>query len=115
MKLTLKVWRQESGAEDGHFVEASWDNYFYTRQWNTPPEVNVIIIEDSEYPEPGGAGEASLAATMSAVVNAHRRATGIEPEYTPLLHKEPFPEGFTVYPTVPPIPESPTNGLDFAF
>ena len=21
MKLTLKVWRQESGAEDGHFVE----------------------------------------------------------------------------------------------
>ena len=23
---------------DGHFLEASWDNYFYTRQWNTPPD-----------------------------------------------------------------------------
>ncbi|MFB9386360.1 molybdopterin cofactor-binding domain-containing protein [Pseudonocardia petroleophila] len=100
---------------DGSFVEASWDNYFYTRQWNTPPEVNVILIEDSEYPEPGGAGEVSVAATMSAVVNAFRRATGIEPEYTPVLHKEPFPEGFTQYPTSPPIPASPTNGLEFTF
>ena len=26
---------------DGHFLEASWDNYFYTRQWNTPPDVEV--------------------------------------------------------------------------
>ncbi|QJY45160.1 molybdopterin cofactor-binding domain-containing protein [Pseudonocardia broussonetiae] len=101
--------------ENGSFVEASWDNYFYTRQWNTPPEVNVILIEDSEYPEPGGAGEVSVAATMSAVVNAFRRATGVEPEYTPVLHKEPFPEGFTQYPTSPPIPESPRNGLDFTF
>ncbi|MBW0088956.1 xanthine dehydrogenase family protein molybdopterin-binding subunit [Pseudonocardia sp. KRD-184] len=100
---------------NGSFVEASWDNYFYTRQWNTPPEVNVIILEDSEYPEPAGAGEASVAATMSAVVNAFRRATGTEPEYTPVLHKEPFPEGFTQYPTSPPIPESPRNGLDFTF
>ena len=23
---------------DGHFLEASWDNYFYTRQWNIPRE-----------------------------------------------------------------------------
>ena len=101
--------------KDGHFVEASWDNYFYTRQWNTPPEMNVIVIEDSEYPDPGGAGEASVAATMAAVVNAYRRALGTEPEYTPLLHKEPFPEGFTEYPTSPPIPESPTNGLEFLY
>ena len=28
--------------EDGHFLEASWDNYFYTRQWNVPPEVEVV-------------------------------------------------------------------------
>ena len=26
---------------DGHFLEASWDNYFYTRQWNVPPEFEV--------------------------------------------------------------------------
>ena len=23
--------------KDGHFLEGSWDNAFYTRQWNTPP------------------------------------------------------------------------------
>ena len=27
--------------EDGRFLEGSWDNYFYTRQWNTPPDVEV--------------------------------------------------------------------------
>ncbi len=23
--------------KDGHFLEGSWDNAYYTRQWNTPP------------------------------------------------------------------------------
>ncbi|WP_055573675.1 molybdopterin cofactor-binding domain-containing protein, partial [Streptomyces prasinopilosus] len=32
---------------DGHFLEASWDNYFYTRQWNTPPELDVIVMPDT--------------------------------------------------------------------
>ena len=32
---------------DGHFLEASWDNYFYTRQWNTPPEVEVIVMPET--------------------------------------------------------------------
>lgn len=101
--------------ENGSFVEASWDNYFYTRQWNTPPEMNVILLEDSEYPDPAGAGEAGVAPAIAATMCAFRRATGEEPEYTPILHKEPFPEGFTQYPTSPPIPPSPTNGLEFTF
>ena len=29
---------------DGHFLEASWDNYFYTRQWNIPPDFDVVIV-----------------------------------------------------------------------
>ncbi|RZT83534.1 isoquinoline 1-oxidoreductase beta subunit [Pseudonocardia sediminis] len=98
--------------DDGHFVEASWDNYFYTRQWNTPPEMNIVIIEDSESPEPGGAGEVGVAATSAAVACAYARATGKTPEYFPILHKEPLP--YEPYPTVPPVPPSPTNGLDFA-
>ncbi|SFO31416.1 isoquinoline 1-oxidoreductase, beta subunit [Pseudonocardia ammonioxydans] len=98
--------------EDGHFVEASWDNYFYTRQWNTPPEMNIVLIEDSEAPEPGGAGEFGVAATCGAVACAYARATGTVPEYFPILHKEPLP--FEPYPTVPPIPPSPTNGLEMA-
>ncbi|MEQ3551063.1 molybdopterin cofactor-binding domain-containing protein [Pseudonocardia nematodicida] len=98
--------------DDGHFIEASWDNYFYTRQWNTPPEMNIVIIEDSEAPEPGGAGEMGVPATCGAVACAYARATGTVPEYFPIMHKDPLP--FEPYPTVPPVPPAPTNGLDLA-
>jgi isoquinoline 1-oxidoreductase beta subunit len=97
---------------DGHFVEASWDNYFYTRQWNTPPEMKIIIM-DSASDEPGGAGEFGVAAPCGAIACAYARATGTVPEYFPVNHKDPFP--FEPYPTVPPIPESPTNGLKLTF
>ena len=97
---------------DGYFVEASWDNYFYTRQWNTPIEVNIHIV-DSGAPEPGGIGEFGVAATGAAVANAYRRATGITPEYFPINHKDPFP--YEPKSVVPPVPQSPTNGLRFTF
>ena len=29
---------------DGHFLEGSWDDAFYTRQWNVPPEVEIIVM-----------------------------------------------------------------------
>ncbi|MBW0101737.1 molybdopterin cofactor-binding domain-containing protein [Pseudonocardia sp. KRD291] len=97
---------------DGHFVEASWDNYFYTRQWNTPPEVNFHLVE-SDAPEPGGVGELGVGGSTGAIACAYARATGKVPEYFPIMHKEPRP--FEPYPTVPPIPPSPTNGLDTTF
>ncbi|GAA3250136.1 molybdopterin-dependent oxidoreductase [Pseudonocardia petroleophila] len=97
---------------DGYFVEASWDNYFYTRQWNTPIEMDIHIV-DSGFPEPGGIGEAGVASTGAAVANAYRRATGITPEYFPINHKDPFP--FEPKPVVPPVPQSPTDGLEFTF
>lgn len=95
--------------DNGHFVEASWDNYFYTRQWNTPPEMNIFVV-DSGADQPGGVGEFGVAATCGAVANAYARATGKVPQYFPINHKDPLP--FTPYPTVPPIPPSPTNGLE---
>jgi isoquinoline 1-oxidoreductase beta subunit len=98
--------------QDGYFVEASWDNYFYTRQWNTPIEMNIHIV-DTGFPEPGGIGEAGVASTGAAVANAYRRATGTTPAYFPIHHKEPFP--FEPKPVVPPVPQSPTDGLDFTF
>jgi isoquinoline 1-oxidoreductase subunit beta len=97
---------------DGYFVEASWDNYFYTRQWNTPIEMDIHIV-DSGFPEPGGIGEAGVASTGAAVANAYRRATGIMPEFFPINHKDPFP--YEPKPVVPPVPQSPTNGLQFTF
>ncbi|WFG43595.1 molybdopterin cofactor-binding domain-containing protein [Pseudonocardia alni] len=95
---------------DGHFLEASWDNYFYTRQWNTPLDLQVHLVDNGR-PEPGGAGEFGVAPTCGAIANAYARATGRVPDHFPILHNEPLP--FEPYPTVPPIPPSPTNGLDF--
>ena len=30
--------------KDGYFLEGSWDDAFYTRQWNTPPDVQVVVM-----------------------------------------------------------------------
>ncbi|GGS39816.1 molybdopterin cofactor-binding domain-containing protein [Streptomyces griseoviridis] len=93
---------------DGHFLEASWDNYFYTRQWNTPPELRVVVMPDSTG-EPGGAGELGVAASMAAVACAYGRATGTMPTRFPVNHGT---LSFEPKPTVPPVPASPTDGLD---
>ncbi|MFH9571042.1 molybdopterin cofactor-binding domain-containing protein [Streptomyces sp. NPDC017454] len=93
---------------DGHFLEASWDNYFYTRQWNTPPELRVIVMPPTTG-EPGGAGELGVAASMAAVACAYGRATGTMPTVFPVNHGT---LSFEPKPTVPPVPASPTDGLD---
>jgi isoquinoline 1-oxidoreductase beta subunit len=103
---------------DGHFLEGSWDNAYYTREWNCPPNtppadgIQVIIMPPNQS-EPGGAGEFGVAASMAAVANAYARATGTMPTSFPINHKQPL--GFTPLPTVPPIPQSPTDGLQEAF
>ncbi|NUO96615.1 MAG: xanthine dehydrogenase family protein molybdopterin-binding subunit [Nonomuraea sp.] len=93
---------------DGYFLEASWDNYFYTRQWNTPPELQIIVMP-SDSDQPGGAGELGVAASMAAVACAYGRATGTMPTSFPINHGT---LSFTPKPTVPPIPQSPTDGLE---
>ncbi|MBT2488638.1 xanthine dehydrogenase family protein molybdopterin-binding subunit [Streptomyces sp. ISL-96] len=93
---------------DGHFLEASWDNYFYTRQWNTPPELEIIVMPTTTG-KPGGAGELGVAASMAAVACAYGRATGTMPTSFPINHST---LSFTPKPTVPPIPASPTDGLE---
>ena len=95
---------------DGHFLEASWDNYFYTRQWNTPSVVEVIVMPETTG-VPGGAGEAGVAASFAAVACAYARATKTLPAYFPVNHRDPL--AFTPKPYVPPLPPSPTNGLQF--
>jgi isoquinoline 1-oxidoreductase beta subunit len=55
---------------DGYFLEGSWDNaYYYTRQWNTPLDVEVIVLPPSTG-DPGGAGELGVAPSMAAVACA---------------------------------------------
>ena len=93
----------------GHFLEGSWDNAYYTRQWNCPFDVQVIVMPPTTS-SPGGAGEFGVAASMAAVACAYARATGTLPTSFPINHNQPL--GFTPYPTVPPLPVSPTDDLD---
>ena len=98
--------------QNGHFLEGSWDNAYYTRQWNTPPSIQIIVMPPTS-DSPGGAGEFGVAPTMAAVACAYARATGTNPTRFPINHD--LPLGFTPLPTVPSIPESPTDGLEKAF
>ncbi|WP_418058690.1 molybdopterin cofactor-binding domain-containing protein [Pimelobacter simplex] len=94
---------------DGHFLEASWDNSAYTRQWNTPPDFRCEVME-SDRREPGGIGEAGVAASMAAVACAYARATGTMPTEFPINFRAPL--HFEPKPFVPSVPESPVDGLD---
>lgn len=96
--------------KDGNFLEASWDNYAYTRQWNTPPELEIHLIESNDE-SPGGAGEFGVAAACGAAANAYWAATGTMPTQFPINHKGPL--HFEPFPYTPSVPPSPTNGLDF--
>ncbi len=98
--------------KNGYFLEGSWDNAYYTREWNVPFDVQVIIMPPNQT-EPGGAGEFGVAASMAAVATAYARATGTLPTSFPINHNQPL--GFTPLPNVPPIPQSPTNGLQEEF
>ncbi len=94
--------------KDGNFEEGSWDDAYYTRQWNTPPELEVVVM-DRTTDDPGGAGEFGVAAAMAATACAYRRATGTMPTEFPINHSGPL--GFEPFPTIPSIPASPTDGL----
>ncbi|MFD8032938.1 molybdopterin cofactor-binding domain-containing protein [Streptomyces sp. NPDC059717] len=98
--------------DNGSFLEGSWDNYFYTRQWNTPPELEIVVMPPTTG-HPGGAGELAVAGAMAAVACAYGRATGTMPTTFPINHGEPL--GFEPLPTTPPVPASPTDGLSRAF
>ncbi len=96
--------------QDGHFLEASWDNSAYPRQWNTPLEF-VCEVMESESKEPGGIGEAGVASAAAATACAYARATGTVPKEFPINFRD--ARFFEPKPFVPSVPESPTNGLDF--
>jgi isoquinoline 1-oxidoreductase beta subunit len=98
--------------KDGYFLEASWDAAFYTRQWNTPPEIQIVVMPPTT-DDPGGAGEFAVAPSMAATACAYARATGTMPTSFPVNHSR-SDLGFTPLPTVPPVPQSPTDGLQLA-
>jgi isoquinoline 1-oxidoreductase beta subunit len=90
-------------------LEGSWDNFFYTRQWNTPPELQIIVMPANG--EPGGAGELGVASSLAAVACAYGRATGKMPTSFPINHGT---LSFEPLPREPSIPDSPVDGLSYA-
>jgi isoquinoline 1-oxidoreductase beta subunit len=98
--------------ENGIPLEGSWDNYFYTREWNTPPDMQVVIMPNTS-DSPSGAGELGVAPSFAAVACAYARATGTMPTYFPINHNAPL--GFTPLPLEPSTPQSPTDGLSHTF
>lgn len=96
---------------DGAFLEASWDNYRYTREWNVPPSMQIIIMPSTS-DNPGGAGELGVASVAAATATAYGRATNTVPTRFPINHDT---LTFTPYPFVPPVPAPPTDGLKYAF
>jgi isoquinoline 1-oxidoreductase beta subunit len=99
--------------KDGHFLEGSWDNAFYTRQWNTPPQLQVVVMPPTS-DDPGGAGELAVAPSMAATACAYARATNTLPTSFPVNHDR-ANLGFTPLPTTPSVPQSPTDGLTKTF
>ncbi|MFI0351161.1 molybdopterin cofactor-binding domain-containing protein [Actinomadura sp. 9N407] len=97
--------------KDGIPLEGSWDNYFYTRQWNTPPQTRVIVLPPTS-DDPSGAGELAVAPALAAVACAYARATGTMPTRFPINHAT---LGFEPFPLQPSTPQSPIDGLDRAF
>ncbi|MDT4951304.1 MAG: isoquinoline 1-oxidoreductase subunit beta [Pseudonocardiales bacterium] len=95
--------------KDGYFLEGSWDHYFYSRQWNVPPEIQVIVMPSTSN-TPGGAGEFGVAASMAATACAYGRATGVMPTEFPINHQDSVSH-FKLIPNVPSTPQSPTDGL----
>ncbi len=97
--------------QNGLPAEGSWDDYRYTRQWNTPFEVDAFAIA-SDVEMPGGAGELGCGVSQAAAACAYAKAVGKMPTEFPINFNEPL--GFTVKSRIPAYPPSPTNGLRFA-
>jgi isoquinoline 1-oxidoreductase beta subunit len=97
----------------GNYREGSWDQYFYTRQWNTPLELNIVVMPPTTG-DPGGAGEFGVAASKAATACAYGRATGKMPTSFPINHDGPL-QFDDEFPRVPSMPQSPTDGLDHTF
>ena len=95
--------------QGGHALEGSWDDTFYTRQWNVPLDCQVIVMPTTTG-VPGGVGELGVAPAFAAVACAYARATGTVPTTFPINHER-ANLGFTPKPTIPPLPPSPTDGL----
>ena len=99
--------------QDGHFLEGSWDNSYYTRQWNAPLDV-AGDRDAATTGTPGGAGELGVAPVDG---RGRLRLRPRRPERCRRSSRSTTTtrSASPRCPTVPPIPQSPTDGLSCAY
>jgi isoquinoline 1-oxidoreductase beta subunit len=65
--------------------EGSFSEYHFARQYQSPQQVNVIVMPPTTG-KPGGIGELGIPAAVGAIANAYARATGNKPRSFPLYN-----------------------------
>ncbi|MBV7331164.1 molybdopterin-dependent oxidoreductase [Chloroflexi bacterium TSY] len=73
---------EDNFIEDGQFHATNYHKYPLAMLSDTPPEINVVMIEGSEVPT--GIGEPPIAPIAPAIANAIFDATGIRLRHLPL-------------------------------
>jgi isoquinoline 1-oxidoreductase subunit beta len=106
--------------DNGKFLEAGWDDYAYTRQWNVPLyKLEVHILDPDPDEKPAGQGETAVPVSRAATACAYARALGKMPTHWPVAHRWSQSAKQTLHfeprPTVPPLPAPPIDGLASAF
>jgi isoquinoline 1-oxidoreductase beta subunit len=108
--------------ENGRYLEAGWDDYGYTRQWNVPVDkLDIHILDPDPEEKPAGQGETAVPTSRAATACAYARALGTMPSRWPAAHWEENRVQlagtrqralhFKALPSYPPLPASPTDGL----
>jgi isoquinoline 1-oxidoreductase beta subunit len=95
--------------QDGLPIQGGWDDYYWTRQWDCPPETDFIVIDDGSE-VPSGAGEAGVAAGYAAAAIALQKVLGKKVTELPVFFRDPRLTKPSI-PRHPSIPQSPTKAL----
>jgi len=95
--------------QDGLALQGGWDDYGFTRHWDTPLETEFIVIDDGSL-VPSGTGEAGNGAGFACAAIALQKVLGKKIDQLPVFFRDPRTK-FTPIPKIPSIPQSPTRVL----
>jgi isoquinoline 1-oxidoreductase beta subunit len=95
--------------QDGLPVQGGWDDYGWTRHWDTPLESEFIVIDDGSL-VPSGTGETGNGAGFACAAIALQKVLGKKVDSLPVFFGDPRLQSRTI-PKIPSIPQSPTRVL----
>jgi isoquinoline 1-oxidoreductase beta subunit len=95
--------------QDGLPIQGGWDDYGWTRQWDTPLESEFIVIDDGSL-VPSGTGETGNGAGYACAAIALQKALGKKLTEFPAYFRDSSLPKPTI-PKSPSIPQSPTKAL----